>query len=188
MTGTERASIFAALKSHLITQVIAVVCFVIVPVVITLMAPLSTIEFQKSGTRNNVIVHRYALIFVPWRTERIDNVTQIRADVTSQFRYADTSENRRKNKVGTISQATGQVVITGTRDELVVQAAPDIARSIAALFKEFAADKNADQISISVYASWALSYVLGGIVSFLCGLYLFGSLIAVFRFGFRSSR
>ena len=86
MTGTERASIFAALKSHLITQVIAVVCFVIVPVVITLMAPLSTIEFQRSGTRNNVIVHRYALIFVPWRTERIDNVTQIRADVTSQFR------------------------------------------------------------------------------------------------------
>lgn len=188
MTGTERASFFAALKSHLITQAIAVVCFVIVPVVITLVAPLSTITFQKAGTETNVIVRRYVLILVPWRTERIDNVRQIRADVTSQFRYADTSENRRKDRVGTTSHATGQVVITGARDGLVVQAAPDLARSVAALFKEFAADKNADQISMSVYASWVLSYVLGGVVSFLCGLYLFGSLAAVFRFGLRSSR
>jgi hypothetical protein len=176
------------MKSHLITQAIAVVCFVVLPVVITLVVPLSTIVFERAGTEADVIVHRYALMVVPWRTERIENVTQIRADVSSQFRYGNSAENRRKNRVGTVSYATGQVAIIGTGDELIVQAAPDLAKSIAAQFKDFVADKTTTTISMPVYASWALSYVLGGVVSALCGLYLLGSLAAILRFLFRLSR
>jgi hypothetical protein len=182
MSGSERRSILATVRSHLVTQAIAVVCFVVVPVVITLVAPLSTIVFERTGSGTDVIVHRYALMVVPWQTERIDQVAQIRADVSSQFRYGNTAENRRKNRVGTVSYATGQVAIIGVGDELIVQAAPDLARSIAAQFKDFVADKNATTLSIPVYASWALSYVLGGVVSALCGLYLLGSLAAILRF------
>jgi hypothetical protein len=188
MSAAGRGSILAVIKSHLITQAIAVVCFVVVPVAITLVAPLSTIVFQKAGSETDVIVQRYALMVVPWRTERIDAVTQIRADVSSQFRYGNTAENRRKNRVGTVSYATGQVVIIGPNDEVIVQAAPDLARSIAAQFKDFVADQNADRLSIPVYASWALSYGLGGVVSFLCGLYLFGSMAAILRFLLRSNQ
>jgi len=176
------------MKSHLITQAIAVVCFVVVPVVITLVVPLSTIVFERAGTKADVIVQRYVLMVVPWRTERIDNVTQIRADVSSQFRYADTAENRRKGRAGTVSYATGQVAIIGAGDELIVQASPDLAKSIVVQFKEFVADKNTNSISIPVYASWALSFVLGGVVSVLCGLYLLGSLAAILRFVYRMGR
>ena len=69
MIGTERASNFAALKSNLITQTIAVVFFVVVPVVITLVAPLSTIVFRKADSATDVVVQRYVLMFVPWRTD-----------------------------------------------------------------------------------------------------------------------
>lgn len=176
------------MKSHVVTQAIAVVCFVVVPVVITLVVPLSTIVFERAGSETDVIVHRYVLMIVPWRSERIDHVTQIRADVSSQFRYGNTAENRRKNRVGTVSYATGQVAIIGAGDELIVQAAPELAKSIAAQFKEFVTDKNAGSISIDVYASWILSYVLGGVVSFLCGLYLLGSLVAVLRHVYKMGR
>lgn len=188
MIVTGRGSILAVMKAHLITQAIAVFCFVVVPVAMTLVAPLSTIVFQKDGANTDVIVQRYVLMYVPWRTERVDTVTQIRADVSSQFRYGNSSENRRKGRVGTVSYATGQVTIIGPDDELIVQAAPDLARSIAVEFQKFSADRNANTLSISVYASWALSYVLGGIVSFLCGLYLIGSIAAILRFAFRSNR
>jgi len=186
MSGIERGSILSVIKSHLVTQAIAIVCFVVVPVVITLVAPLSTIVFERAGSETDVTVQRFVLMVVPWRTERIDAVTQIRADVSSQFRYGNSAENRRKNRVGTVSYATGQVAIIGPHDELIVQAAPELARSIAAQFKGFVADKSADRLSIPVYASWALSYVLGGIVSFLFGLYLFGAMAAILRFVFRA--
>ena len=186
MSGIGRDSILAAFKTHLITQAIAIVGFVIVPVVITLVVPLSTIAFERAGSETDVTVQRYVLMVVPWRTDRIDGVTQIRADVSSQFRYGNSAQNRRMNRVGTVSYATGQVAIIGPQDELIVQAAPELARSIAAQFKDFVADKTADRLSIPVYASWALSYVLGGIVSFLCGLYLFGSVAAILRFVFRA--
>ena len=185
MSGNGRGSILSVIKSNLITQAIAIVCFVVVPVVITLVAPLSTIVFQRAGSETDVIVQRYVLMVVPWRTDRIDGVTQVRADVSSQFRYGNSAENRRLNRVGTVSHATGQVAIIGPQDELIVQAAPELARSIAAQFKDFVADKGADRLSIPVYASWALSYVLGGTVSALCGLYLFGSVAAILRFLFR---
>ena len=58
MSGSERRSILATVKSHLVTQAIAVVCFVVVPVVITLVAPLSTIVFERTGSGTDVIVHR----------------------------------------------------------------------------------------------------------------------------------
>lgn len=70
------------LKNTLITQSIAVVFFVVAPILITLMAPLSTIEFEKSGAGAVVVLHRYILIAIPWRTERVENVTRIRASPT----------------------------------------------------------------------------------------------------------
>ena len=91
-------------------------------------------------------------------------------------------------RVGTVSYATGQIAIISGWDELIVQAAPDLAISIASQFKDFVADRNAEQISITVYASWALSYVLGGVASFLCALYLAGSMAAILRHLFRLAR
>ncbi|QGM98164.1 hypothetical protein [Methylocystis parvus] len=170
-----------------ITQAIAVVGFVIVPIVITLVAPLSTIEFEKSGAATNVVVERYVLMFVPWRTARVENVKRLRVDVTDEVHYADTVENRRRGRRGT-SYATGQVAIIGDGPEVVVQAAPPLAKEVSAKFDQFAKSGAAGPMTVSVYASWGLSYVLGGVATFFCGFYVFGATVALAQFLWKKAR
>lgn len=176
-----------SLGGIIITQAIAFVFFFVLPVVITLVVPFSTIEFRKSDAGNTVAVDRYVLIYVPWRTQRIENVTRLRADITAEKIYKGTAEERRKGQKGT-SYATGQVAIIGDGPEVIVQASPDLAREIVARFEHFAAARSAPPVSIPVYASWSLSYLLGGAVSALCAFYVAGVLISVLLFPFKRMR
>lgn len=176
-----------SLAGHIVTQAIAVAVFIVVPIVITLMVPLSTIEFRKSTPGTAVTVNRYVLIFVPWQTKRIENVTRLRADITAERTYRGTAEERRKGQTGT-SYATGQVAILSNRPEVIVQAAPDLAKAIVTQFDQFVADRTATPVSTPVYASWSLSYVLGGVVTSLCALYVTGVVLAILTFPFKLVR
>lgn len=177
----------ASWKDVAITQTIAIIVFVVVPIVITLVAPLSTLEFVKSGASTDVVVHRYALIFVPWRTERVENVKRLRADITDEVHYANTAENRRRGRKGT-SYATGQLAIIGDGPEAIVQASPELAKEVSARFDQFAKGASAGPEIVPVYASWGLSYVLGGVVTFVFGLYVFGATVAVLQLSLKSVR
>ncbi|MBL8700701.1 MAG: hypothetical protein JNK67_20175 [Alphaproteobacteria bacterium] len=178
-----------SLAGRIVTQAIAFAVFVVLPVVITLVAPLSTIEFRKSNGASSVTVQRYVLIFVPWRTTHVDNVARLRADITAEKHYRGTVEERRKGQSGT-SYSTGQVAIlgAGSEPEAIVQAAPDLAKEIVARFERFAAAPDAPPVSIEVYASWSLSYLLGGAVTALCALYVTGAVLAVLTFPFKLLR
>ncbi len=145
----------------MITQAIAILVFVIVPVVLTLMAPLSNIEFRKSEAGISATVVRYTLMFIPWRTERFEKVTGIRADITEAKRYQGTSEERRKGQKG-YRLATGQVAIlhagpTEAGPEAIVQADPDLAKQIVTQFDDFKASESTGPLTFAVYASWSLS-------------------------------
>lgn len=168
-------------KNIAITQAIASIVFVLAPIAITLIAPLSTIEFERSGAAASVVVHRYVLMFLPWRTQRVENVTRIRADVTADMRYPDTAENRRKGRKGT-RYGTGQVAIIGEGPEVIVQASPELAKDISAQFDRFRAEGVHEAMTFQVYASWWLSYALGGVMTFLCAFYLLGVTLAIGRF------
>lgn len=176
-----------SLAGHIVTQAIAFVVFLVLPVVITLVVPLTTVEFEKSNSAATVTVHRYVLIFVPWQTTRIENVTRLRADITAEKIYRGTAEERRKGQKGT-SYATGRVAIVSNGPEVKLEAAPDLAKAIVARFDHFVADQVAAPVSISVYASWSLSYVLGGVVTSLCALYVTGVVLAVLTFPFKLMR
>lgn len=187
MTAGKLTGAKVTLLGLVITQAIAFVGCVVIPIVVTLVAPLSTLEFTKSGAGTTATVTRYVLMVVPWRTQRIDGVTRLRVDVTGEFRYADTAENRRKGRTGT-SHATGQIAIVGNGPEVIVQAAPDLAQDIAARFDRFVETSTAAPVTIPIYASWSLSYLLGGAVTALCALYLFGVAMAVLSAPFKRLR
>ena len=184
LPGAKAASTFFSIA---ITQAIAVVCFVVIPTAITLMAPLSTIQFKKTEKGNTVLVDRYLLIFIPWRQEQVENASKLHAEITEEKRYKGTSEERRKGQKG-IRLATGQVTVIGNDKELVVQSAPDLAKSIVSQFDQFASTADAAPVIIPVYASWSLSYILGGAATFLCALYVFGVCAAIVTFPFRAKR
>jgi len=184
MTTATPANARTSLLGVVITQAIAFVGCLVVPVIVTLIAPLSTLDFVKSGRGTTVTVTRYVLIVVPWRTQRIDDVVRLRVDLTAEFRHANTQENRRKDRTGT-SHATGQIAIIGNGPEVIVQAATDLAQEVALRFERFSAASTPAPTSIPVYASWSLSYLLGGAVTALCALYVAGVVLSVIALPFR---
>lgn len=171
----------SSLKSQVITQMIAIIGFVIVPILITSMAPFTDLTFRHGAAGATVMVKRYVLMFIPWRTTEIANVKMVRADINESFRYGNTAENRRKGRVGAVSHATGQLVITGEADEEIVQAAPEIAKVVSARFQQFLTNRAADAMTVPVYASWSLSYLLGGAVTALTALYVIGACLALIK-------
>jgi hypothetical protein len=173
-----RAAIPESLTNLVITQAIAFFCFIIVPTTITLMVPLTHLRMEHSNRVPTVTIRRYLLIFIPWRTEQIPKVTRIRAEITPEYRYRGTSEERRKGQKG-VRVATGQFAIVHDGPDVIVQAAPDLAKQIARQYDEFLADKSAGPRTVSVYASWKLSYLLGGVATALSALYLAGVGMAV---------
>lgn len=172
------------LTDRVITQAIAIVFFVILPTLITLMVPLSKIEFRHTDSGVTATVERYVLIFLHFKTEQIVNVNSVRADITARKRYQGTSEERRKGQKG-VRLATGQVAILSDGTEVIVQASPELAKTIAAQFDKFAADKTSEPLTFDVYASWALSYILGGVATALCAFYVVCVALAVLLFPFK---
>lgn len=176
------------LKGAIITQIIAALVFVGVPILITLMAPFTDVALEKTGSTAKVTITRYVLVFIPWRTKQIEHVKDARADVTAEFRYKNDVENRRKGRAGAVSLATGQVAFINDGPEVIAQAAPELALQTEARFDRFIADPNPAPIKISLYASWWLSYVLGGIATAFAALYLGGALLAILTFPFKNRR
>jgi hypothetical protein len=168
----------ASFKSILVTQMIAVVVFVGVPVMLTLMAPLSSLRFQKTEQGTSAEVDRYLLIFIPWKHETLVGVQAVRAEITAEKRYRGTSEERRKGQKG-VRLATGQIDIVSGAIETSIQADPVLAKRIEKEFVEFQQTESSGELSYEIYASWWLSYVLGGIATSLTAFYVFGATVQI---------
>lgn len=169
------------LANVIMQAIVALVCLG-VPVLVTLMAPVTVLEYRKSSAGVDARVVRYVLLVVPWRTQDVANVQSIRADVTEQFRYKNTKENRMKDRVGHTSLATGQVALVGDGPEVIVQAQPGLAEELSAEFEAFAAAPADTPVRRTVYASWSLTYILGGAMTALFALYVFGASMATLSF------
>jgi ABC-type sugar transport system permease subunit len=174
----------STLLGKIFTQVIAILFFFVVPIVITLVVPLTDLEFHKTDGNTSVKVKRYVLLFIPWKNEEALNVKSVRADITSEKIYQDTSENRRKGNEG-ISVSTGQLVFISEGSEVKVQAEPELAKEISKEFEQFLVSESVEPLKFSVYASWSLSYILGGVATFFAALYIFGALVSIVIYPFK---
>lgn len=173
-----------SIKSIVITQAIAIVFFVLLPILITFMTPLTDVEVSNTEQGTSVKVVRYILTFIPWKTELITNVSGVRADITERKHYANTSENRRKGNVG-VSVATGELVFITNDAEVKMQSDPELAEETVKTYNEFVSSKSTEPLKLTIYASWALSYILGGVATFFCGLYVFGAVVSIIKFPFK---
>ena len=176
-----------SLLAKIITQLIAIAIFVALPIGITLMVPFTDLDIRRTGSSAEVKIKRYLLMFIPWQTQVVPQVTELRAEITAEKRYQDTAENRRKGRVGT-SLSTGQLVVVNSGPEIIVQAAPELASKISKQFAEFLVSDASDSLQLSIYANWNLSYILGGAATFFAAFYLAGALIAIVIFPFKLLR
>jgi hypothetical protein len=177
-----------SLKGAIITQAIAAIVFVGVPIVVTLMAPFTDLAFERTGATARVTVTRYVLVFIPWQTRQVDGVRQLRVDRTSQVHYRDTAEERRKGRANATSFATATLALVNGGPEVKVQVSPDLARETADRFDRFLASDDPEPFALSLYASRGLSYVLGGVATGFAALYLVGALLAIVTWPFKTMR
>jgi hypothetical protein len=166
-----------SVKSRVITQAIAVIVFVVVPILITWMASLTRVDFAKTESGTTATIQRYVLIFIPWQTERVAGVSKVEADITPAKYYRGLRSERRNGRTG-VRLSTAIVTIIGDGSEVVVQTAPELAKNIPKQFDEFVASESNEPLTLQIYASWSLSYILGGIATFFCAFYIFGAIVA----------
>jgi hypothetical protein len=165
-------------KSILITQAIASVVFVGIPILLTYMAPLTSLRFDKTEQGMEAKVDRYLLMVIPWKHEALVGIDAVRAEVTAEKRYRGTSEERRKGQKG-VRLATAQIVLACGGLESAIQANPDLAKKVEKEFAEFKQTDAASQLNYEIYASWWLSYVLGGIATSFAVFYIFGASVQI---------
>ncbi len=135
----------AWIKNLVVTQSIAIVGFVGVPILITLVASLTDIDFEHRENGIHARVTRYVLMYFPWKTDFVEDVSEVRASNTPAKYYRGTSEERRKGQKG-VQLETGQVIIAHADTEVHIDVDPKLAKEIEASFKRFQLDKSAAPI------------------------------------------
>lgn len=154
-----------------ITHGIASVACVAIPILVTVVFPVTTIELQR-GDGVSATVTRYALLFVPYRTEYIPQVTGVVTDVmTVSYRGVDVSEV--------------QIIISHGDEKAMIQSATGLSEVTTRQVWEYLFHSGNAPPQKMVYASSWSTYVLGGVMAGLCALYVVYVALALLTYPFK---
>lgn len=163
-------------KSVVITQLIGIFGFVLIPALITWIAPVSRLTFEKAGQGVRATVRQYVFFVVPFRTDIIQPVTKIE-DRVRAGRHANADERRRGQRA--YQAGDGTLTIVGPTRVAAITVAPTSLPDVAARARAFL-ERPADQpLQMTVVANWVVSVAVGGVGTGFALLYLIGSLLAI---------
>lgn len=165
--------------SVVVTQAIAIVVFVVVPVLVTLMVPRTTIQLRRENGVASAYIIRHALLVVPAGKTTIAPLRNAESIVTGEKQIKEDRVRRRK---ATTQLATGLVEISGDAKNYHVQSTYEDAPRQAAQINAFIQDPSARSLAVTAAAPWKLTYVLGGVLSGLAALYCAGAVIESAKF------
>ncbi len=172
----------STVQSIVVTQAIAIVCFVLVPATITFIVPRTTIELWRGENGVNAKVTRYCLLVVPAQIVNIAPLTDVYDKVTSSHkRSATVAERRRGDRNGTWVAGDGAVYLASDSATCHVQSTPAEAPKLTAAIEAFVSKGEPATLQLSAAAYWQLTYLLGGVLTGLCALYLVGSCLAILQ-------
>ncbi len=167
-------------KTITITQAIAVLCFVLMPALITFVVPRTTIELRRVDGQASASITKHILLIVPFRQLTIDSVTEVESHVTSgKYGYSNNNDRRRNRKVHMAGD--GSIWIKGRDAEYQVQSNPVDAPVQVEKIQVFLDNPTAEPFVLTATAGWAFTYLLGGVMTGLCALYCLGATLAVGR-------
>ncbi len=162
-----------------ITQSIAILVFVLVPVLVTFMAPRSTIELRRFNGTVSAEVTRHTLLFVPIYRTLVEPLLDAQ---TIRHESRSIKKDRTRNRKAATQIADGSVLLIGKSGESKVQSTYDDAPIQTQQIKAFIEDSSADSVIITANAPWMLTYVLGGVMTGLTVLYCAGAILAIARY------
>lgn len=153
-----------------VNHLIAILFFVGLPALVTAIAPVAWVKFER---QNDVVTARAQtclLFLVPYRTSVVTDVVQVGDRVVAGTVHR---ERRPGPDRETRSEDEGFLVIQGAEQTAEVQVSPASLQSVQQKVNAFLSDPQAKVLKLFVVANWKFSVIGGGLIS----------LMAVFYFG-----
>lgn len=168
-----------SLGSKVITQAIAIVGFVVVPTIVTLIVPRTNIELRGVKGQVSAEITTHALLYVPLFRSKVDPLLNAESHVQGSKHI---KEDRQRNRKASNQMATGSVELIGNPQNLKVESNPEDAPLQAEQIKTFIENPTEEPLLITVAPPWMLSWLLGGVMTGLAALYCVGATLAIARF------
>jgi len=166
-------------KSILIRHLFGLLVCIGLPALVTAIAPVSWLKFQRQGDRVAARAETCLLFVIPFRTVSVEPVIAV-GERTIEGRV--TWERRRgKRDLEHRSESEGFLTIKGPKESVEVQVTPFNLESVVEKVDAFLKDPAAAELKLFVVANWKFSVVAGGFVSLLTVLYLVGVVVAAGR-------
>jgi hypothetical protein len=146
------------------------------PALVTAVAPVSWIRFDRHGERVTAKAQTCLLFFIPYRTQVVDPVIGI----DDRF-VRGTVERRRSRDTQNRSEDEAFLVINGEDGFAEVPVTPYNIKSVSERSETFLKDPEATQLKMFVVANWKFSMFAGGAISLLTVLYVVGMALSFVR-------
>lgn len=151
---------------------IGFVVFVGVAAVITSLAPVSLVSFERHGDTVSARTHILLFLLVPVHLQVIDPVTEI--DGRRDFIASQDGRVRRVRQVGFL-------VIRGGGQTIEIPVSPMNLGSVKKRAQDFLSDPGATDLTMTLVSSWLVG--VGSVVfSLLAVVYIVGVAVAIGRF------
>lgn len=163
----------------LVTQIIAFSGCVIIPGLVTLIAPRSTVELKTINDQPAAEIKKHLFLIIPLFKTTISPLERVESIVTQEDRTISSKE-RRRGRVGVLL-ADGSVLLSGGGEACQVQSTPEAARREAKAITDFIAAPSNSPPTLTLTAGWRMTYLLGGAMTALAAFYCFGVVAATLK-------
>ena len=167
----------------LITQALALIVCVGVPALVSFIAPVSWVSFERDADGVKARVQTCLLFVVPFRAVVVDPVEAI-----NEQTVAGAIRLRRRTGTDKTYQAEdeGFLLISGPNQLAKVQVSPADLKTVLGKVNAFLEQPNQSELKLFVVANWKFSVLGGGLVSLLTVLYLGGLVFGLLRMVWRA--
>lgn len=162
---------------NLFLQFFALLVCLGIPALVTALAPVSWVRFERQGERVTAKARTCLYFVIPFKTATIDPVVGVGRD----FKGGSTRTERRNGRNEKIrSEDQGFLVIKGENQEFAVPVTPFNLDSVLERSNAFLKDPKATGLSMFVVANWKFSVLCGGLAMLLplillgCTVYALG--------------
>ncbi|QIF00063.1 hypothetical protein [Roseimicrobium sp. ORNL1] len=162
---------------NLFLQFFALLVCLGIPALVTALAPVSWVRFERHGERVTAHARTCLYFVIPFKTATIDPVVGVGRD----FKGGSTRTERRNGRNEKVtSEDQGFLVIKGENQEFAVPVTPFNLDSVLERSNAFLKDPKATELSMFVVANWKFSVFCGGLAMLLplillgCTVYALG--------------
>ncbi len=165
--------------------IVFLICIVF-PGLTTMIVPATWLTFVRSGEVVQCTTRTCAFFVVPFKTQRVDSVTQIeyreRAGRSERKREFGRNKNERVYVEG-----EGTLQILGAGDQMAeVSVSPASLKSVVEKSKAFLNSAGENSKTIFVIANWKFGGLMGGVLSLFTLLYVVGYSLGFLKLVFQA--